>query len=221
VPDRPARAPGPGRAPAGPSVDWSVASRPKPGEALSGDVATACVRDGRLVMAVIDGLGHGAEAAAAASLAAAAVEEHAAEEPAALLAKVHTRLAGSRGAAATVVALDLATGRLAWLGVGNVDGVVVRSDATARPAVHGVFLAAGVLGAQLPSLRPMGPIDLRHGDTVVVATDGVRADLADVGRASLRAADLAEAILAKHGEANDDALVLVARWLDPGGGWPR
>ena len=203
-----------------PTFDWSVAGRAMPGEAVSGDVATACQRDGRLVLAVIDGLGHGPSAAAAAAQAAVAVEEYAAEPPAALLAMVHKRLVGSRGAAATVAALDVETGRLDWLGVGNVDGVVVRADATARPAVTGVFLAAGVLGAQLPTLRAMSPVELGHGDTVVHATDGVRVDLADAGRSTLRASALAQRILADHASPTDDALVLVARRLDPVGRRP-
>jgi serine phosphatase RsbU (regulator of sigma subunit) len=200
---------------AGPSFDWSVAGRAMPGETVSGDVATARQLDGRLVLAVIDGLGHGPSAAAAASLAAAAVEEHAAEPPDALLAMVHKRILGSRGAAATVAAFDVETGRLDWLGVGNVGGVVVRADATARPAVTGVFLAAGVLGAQLPPLRAMAPVALHHGDTVVLATDGVRVDLADAGRSPLRASALARRILADHASPSDDALVMVARRLDP------
>jgi phosphoserine phosphatase RsbX len=199
--------------PEGPTVDWSVASRPVPGEAQSGDAATACVRGGRLVLGVIDGLGHGADAAAAAALAAAAVEDHADEAPAAVLALVHKALVGSRGAAATVAAIDVASGRLDWLGVGNVDGVVVRADATVRPAVHGVFLAAGVLGAQLPPLRPMSPVFLQHGDAIVLATDGVRVDLADAGRSTLRAEALARKLLVDHALPTDDALVLAARWL--------
>lgn len=201
----------------GPSLDWSVAGRPMPGETLSGDVATSWARDGRVVLAVIDGLGHGPEAAAAASLAAAAVEDHATEAPASLLAMVHKRLVGTRGAAATVVTLDVVTGALEWLGVGNVDGVVLRADPATRPPVHGVFLAAGVLGAQLPVLPPIGGVALGHGDTLVLATDGVRADLAEVGRAALRPEALASRILADHAGPGDDALVLVARWL----GTPR
>jgi hypothetical protein len=188
-----------------------------PGESQSGDVATACVRGGRLVLAVIDGLGHGSEAAAAAALAAAAVEDHASEPPATVLTMVHKRLVGSRGAAATVAVVEVESGRLDWLGVGNVDGVVVRADATARPAVHGVFLAAGVLGAQLPPLRPMNPVFLRHGDALVLATDGVRAELADVGRSTLRAEALARKVLVDHASPTDDALVLAARWLGPTG----
>lgn len=187
-----------------------------PGESQSGDVATSSVLGGRLVLAVIDGLGHGPSAASAAALAAAAVEDHAADDPATVLARAHKRLVGSRGAAVTVAALDVAGGRLDWLGVGNVDAVVVRADATARPGVHGVFLAAGVVGVQLPPLRPMSPVFLQHGDALILATDGVRADLADVGRSGLRAEALARKLLEDHASPTDDALVLVARWLGPG-----
>jgi hypothetical protein len=198
---------------AGASLDWAVADRAVPGEAVNGDAAVAVECAGRHVLAVVDGLGHGPEAAHAAALAVTEVEAHPEGTPAALLGRMHGCLAGSRGAAATVVVVELATGVLQWLGVGNVDAVVVRADGAARPPVHGVFMAGGVLGAQMPVLPETTPVRLAHGDSIVVATDGVRGDLAQAARSPLRTDALARRLLDDHALPRDDALVLVARYF--------
>ncbi|HKH05843.1 MAG TPA: SpoIIE family protein phosphatase [Acidimicrobiales bacterium] len=197
----------------GASLDWAVAVRAVPGESVCGDVAVGVERAGRHVLAVVDGLGHGPEAAHAARLAVGVVEDHPEGTPAVLLAQMHRRLADSRGAAATVLVVDVGTGLLDWLGVGNVDAVVVRADGAARPPVHGVFMAGGVLGAQMPVLPETRPVRLAHGDSIVVATDGVRADLAEAARSPLRPDVLARRLLDEHALPRDDALVLAARYL--------
>ncbi|HLM65164.1 MAG TPA: SpoIIE family protein phosphatase [Acidimicrobiales bacterium] len=200
-----------------PLLDWAIARRPVPGEVDCGDVATVLTTGARMVMAVIDGLGHGAPAARSASLAAEAIEKHEAEPPDVLLRRTHEALMGTRGAAATVAVVDGPGRRLDWLGVGNVDGVLVRADRWARPAVHGVFLAAGVLGDRLPVLFRPGPITLSPGDRLVLATDGIRADLAEVGRSELQVDRLARKVLADAAIPDDDALVLVASVRGGGG----
>jgi serine phosphatase RsbU (regulator of sigma subunit) len=198
-------------------IDWAVASRPMAGEVLSGDVATVQTSDDRAVIAVIDGLGHGAEAAAAAQVAAAVVEKHRAEPLEALLLLAHEQLTDSRGVAATLAIVDGATGRLEWLGVGNVNATLLRADPAARPRSHGVFLCRGVLGYLLPNLHVTEPLALEPGDLMVVATDGVRGHITAPARPDVPVARLAETILADQATADDDALVLVARYRGPGG----
>jgi phosphoserine phosphatase RsbX len=194
---------------------WAVAGRPMRGQAVSGDQATVQVSGPRTIMAVIDGLGHGREAADAAQLASEVVDRHPAEPLEVLLLLVHRELHETRGAAVTVAIVDSERSTLHWLGVGNVEGVLMRADIEARPRSHGVFLVSGVLGYHVGRIHVPEPIALAHGDLVVLATDGVRANLADVVRFDQTPERLADDIMAKHGKLNDDALVLVARYQVP------
>jgi hypothetical protein len=198
--------------PATPFLDWAVAGRPLAGQSVSGDLAAVQVTRSRCVIAVIDGLGHGPEAAAAATLAASVVERHRAEPLEAMLLLVHEQLADSRGAAATLAIVDGDTGQMDWLGVGNVDGMVVRADEGARPHTSGVFLCRGILGYQQPVIRPQEPIQLEDRDCIVIATDGVRGDLAADVRHEAPVDRLATALLDAHATPDDDALVFVARY---------
>jgi len=202
-------APGPQ---ASPFLDWAVAGRPLAGQAVSGDLAAVQVTRSRCVIAVIDGLGHGPEAAAAATLAAGVIERHRAEPLDAMLLLVHEHLSESRGAAATLAIVDGDTGRMDWLGVGNVDGMVIRADETARPRTSGVFLCRGILGYQRPNIRIAEPVQLQDGDCIVIATDGVRGDLAADLRHETPVDRMATALLDAHATPDDDALVFVARY---------
>lgn len=198
-----------------PFLEWAVAGRPMPGEKLSGDLATVQTTDSRCVLAVIDGLGHGPEAAKAAERAAQAIEQNPAEPLDALLMLAHEELATSRGAAATVAIIEGSTGRMDWVGVGNVDGTIVRADHAARPRTLGVFLCRGVLGYRLPPLHLSPSVQLEHGDCIVIATDGVRGDLTVAVRHELPVDRSAETILAECAIDEDDALVFVGRYRSP------
>lgn len=198
-----------------PFLEWAVAGRPMVGEKQSGDLATVQATTSRCVLAVIDGLGHGPEAAEAAARAARTIEENPAEPLDALVLLVHEKLTSSRGAAATVAIIDGESGRMDWVGVGNVDGLVVRADHTARPRTRGVFLCRGVLGYRLPELHLSPSVQLEHGDFIVIATDGVRGDLTGAVRHELPVDRTAKIMLAELGIADDDALVFVGRFRSP------
>lgn len=200
------------------SPDWpaalerGIAERALAGEARSGDRAVFVTLPGGAFVAAIDGLGHGDEAAAASDRAADVLVEHAGqEEPAALLRRCHAELLHTRGAVMTLAWLDLEAGRLRWTGVGNVEGRLVR--AAAGPT-EGAFVRGGVVGYNLPETRVTSTA-LRPGDVLVLVSDGIDPDFGDAIAVGGSAQRIADRILADHGRAADDALVVVVRHLRP------
>jgi serine/threonine protein phosphatase PrpC len=182
-----------------------------PGQDVSGDRHVAVAGD-RLVVAVIDGLGHGPDAAHAAGRAAEVIEAYADERPDALVRRCHETLRSTRGAAMTIAAIDAEAGEMTWLGVGNVQGAVLPAEATDDHGRVWVPLRGGVVGYVLPTLRP-GTVRLRRDDVLVLATDGVRPVFGGWPRPSEPPQRIADRILAAQGRGTDDALVLVARYL--------
>src|SRR5438034_1086567 len=71
-------------------IEWGVASLALPGEAESGDRHLVKPVGTGVLVAVVDGLGHGAEAAAAAQAAVAALERHATESPVPLIERCNS-----------------------------------------------------------------------------------------------------------------------------------
>ena len=199
------------------SPDWprqlelGVAERPLAGEWRSGDRAVLVGYDGGALVAAIDGLGHGASAADAADTAAAVLSERPTEEPARLIERCHRALQRTRGAVMTLAWFDLVDGRLAWTGVGNVEGRLVRASAGVHTPTEGAFTKGGVVGFNLPSIR-VTDTDLDEGDVVVLVTDGIQSNFAQAIVAGGTAQDIADRILAQHAKGADDALVVVVRY---------
>ena len=193
-------------------IDWGVATLTLPGERESGDLhLVKPVRAGVLV-SVVDGLGHGAEAAAAARAAVAALNRHAQESVLPLLQRCHQALAGTRGVVVSVALFDRADGSMTWLGVGNVEGVLLYADSGRRRGRERLVTRGGIVGSELPPLRAE-VLAVAPGDTLILATDGIRSGFADDLAIDGPPQQLADQILARSGKGTDDALVLVARYL--------
>jgi hypothetical protein len=193
-------------------VDWAVATLALAGEEESGDLHVVAPFEEGALVAAIDGLGHGPEAAAAARNAAQTIHAHAGDPVMDLLERCHQSLRGTRGAVITLASFNTGRGTMSWTGVGNIEGTLLRADPQEQRRRESVMLVGGVPGHQLPSLRA-NELKVFAGDTLVLATDGVRGgylDLVDPGDPPQR---LADQLLADYGRDTDDALVLVARYL--------
>ncbi len=154
-------------------VDCGVAESTLAGEPVTGDRHVVTRHPGGVILAVIDGLGHGTEAARAAETAAALVSRFPSGDVVTLVGRCHEELRGTRGVVMTVVSLIPAAGSMSFVGVGNVQGMVVAAPKPGEePERDFVPLRGGVVGHILPALRPsLRP--LSRGDTLILATDGI------------------------------------------------
>jgi phosphoserine phosphatase RsbX len=185
---------------------WTLA-----GESVSGDAAVIESANGITLVAVIDGLGHGVEAASASSIAAGILRERAGESPIRLIEIAHQALGHTRGVAMSLASFQSDSDTMTWLGLGNVEATLVDRQ---QPA-HSIMLASGIVGHELPRLRAK-TLSVRRGSMLIMATDGVRSSLGQSIDSSGTAQDIADTILARRGTRTDDALVLVARYLGLG-----
>jgi phosphoserine phosphatase RsbX len=183
--------------------------------AESGDLCVVHPFPGGLLVAVLDGTGHGQEAAAAVKIASGVLESHAGESPIPLVRRCHEKLRFSRGAALSIASIRTSEGLMTWLGVGNVEGILLRSDPTAEPKSESLLVRPGVVGRSLPPLAAE-IVPIEDGDTLVFTTDGVSLGFTELIAASATPQWTADLILARHGKKSDDALVVVARCRENG-----
>lgn len=201
-------------------LDWAACGKPFPGQHRSGDAFLVSATSAGALVAVVDALGHGDEAADVAELALQSLQRSAGQPLVGALTACHAALRGSRGAAVTLVEVDLEHRRLAWAAVGNVDAAVVAWDRPrAAPTRWAVPLRGGVVGDRLPPLR-QSTVTLPPEGVLLAATDGMAASCLDSTDRSSPPEVLAGRLHERHARADDDSLLLVARYGWPLGGDP-
>lgn len=193
-------------------VDYGVAKCVLPGQDESGDHHLVCCNRNGILIAAIDGIGHGEEAAIASKTAAALLRSFADKPLISIVQRCHEKLRVTRGVVLSLAFIDPKHGMMTWLGVGNVQGVLMRSDAKNGNAKELLLLRAGVVGSQLPALQAT-VLPIVQGDTLFFATDGIRSDFSVTLSARENPQRAADRILEQYGSRNDDALVLVARLI--------
>ncbi|HEY1469902.1 MAG TPA: SpoIIE family protein phosphatase [Candidatus Acidoferrum sp.] len=172
-----------------------------------------CTRNGALI-AAIDGIGHGEEAANAAKTATSILMNGINEPIISLVEQCHETLRSTRGVVMSLASLDLQHGMMTWLGVGNVPGVLMRAVAKKGCVQEMLLLRAGVVGSQLPPLQA-AVLPIARGDILFFATDGIRGSFVESLSTRENPQRAANRILENYRTGNDDALVLVVRPAGP------
>jgi serine/threonine protein phosphatase PrpC len=193
-------------------LHWGVATLALAGQAESGDLHLVAPVSNGVLVAVVDGLGHGEEAAAAARLAVQTLERFAEEPPLSLLQRCHAALRGTRGVVMSLARFDAPRGTMTWLGVGNVEGVLHHANWAERSVRDSLITRGGIVGSELPAVQA-GVMPVEAGDTLVFSTDGIRGGFSEEVSAREQPQHLADQLLSRYGKGTDDALVLVARYL--------
>jgi serine/threonine protein phosphatase PrpC len=191
-------------------IEIGQAQAPRAGENESGDRCVYWQAEQRALVAVIDGVGHGREAAEAAAVAAEVLERNRDKPLDWLLELCHEKLVATRGAAITLTLFDGRDGTLRWVGAGNVAAMLLHTEPSGTTRKRELLVRGGVAGVNLPSTE-VSSTELARGDLVVLATDGLRPAFMDRVDRFARPQPLAERLLAEYGTKRDDALVVVAR----------
>jgi negative regulator of sigma-B (phosphoserine phosphatase) len=195
-------------------LECGVAGRAARDEIESGDVPVVTTGAEGVLVAAVDGLGHGAEAARAATAAAGVLEGYIDEPLETMVQRCHARLVGSRGVALSMASFRKASSTMTWLGVGNVAGRLMRSGRIDDHADEFIVNFGGIVGDELPEVRA-ATVRVSSGDVLVLATDGIDSGFGDRTNPSGSAQEIADGILHEHRKGNDDALVVVARYRGP------
>lgn len=192
-------------------VKWAVASRQMYGETISGDLHLVKPARHGVLVAVVDGLGHGKPAAHAAELAIKVAAQCVHEPLTQVLEHCNRRLHETRGVVMSLAFFNPSNSTMTWLGVGNVEGLLVRAGADGNCTRQSLMRSAGVVGVRLPHLRTC-VLKVVPGDTLIFATDGIRPGFKETVSLPLAPDKTAQNILDRDRLQTDDALVLVAMY---------
>lgn len=192
-------------------MECGVGTAMLPGQTDSGDRHSLSYFPHGVLIGVVDGLGHGRQAAEAAESAVNVLERHRQEHVISLLKRCHECLRHSRGAVMTMASFNFLDATLTWLGVGNVQGALYRKDPSSVPPREFPLLRPGVVGVSFE--RPSAStVPVSPGDILILATDGIHFSFRPAFSFAESCQSIADRILSQHWKRTDDALVLVARY---------
>ena len=182
---------------------------PMRGEEACGD-AWSSHRDahGRTVM-LVDGLGHGAEAAIAAHAAVREFQRQRTQPAARIIEALHDALRPTRGGAVAVARIDWDAALVTFAGVGNIAAVLRAADGTARRLVS----HNGTVGLTARRIQPFD-YPIAQGGLLVMHSDGIGTRWSMDRYPGLSQAHpmlVAGVLYHQHGRGRDDAGIVVAR----------
>jgi negative regulator of sigma-B (phosphoserine phosphatase) len=191
------------------SVTWGAVCRAKQGQSVSGDTYLVQEYDEeRVLVAVIDGLGGGEEAARAAQAAQLALQQYIEWPLQELIKRCHVALHSTRGAVMALLRLEQKIRKASYVGVGNI-GVQVYSRQPIRPISKN-----GIIGYRIPTLLELS-YTYDAGDIFVLYSDGVSSHFSNDNKINIKQPPqhIAEQILETYGKQTDDATVVVIRTM--------
>ena len=189
-------------------VDVGGVSVPLASEDVCGDGWAFAQAGGLTRILVVDGLGHGPDAAKVAREAVAIFQTAGAGSPAAVVQRLHDGLRHTRGGAVGVAEIDPGRSLLRFSGVGNIAGVVQGVESARHLVSHN-----GIVGHEVRRIDefsypwPPSAMLVLHSDGVATHWDLTRY----AGLARCSPALVAGVLYRDFARPRDDATVVVAR----------
>ena len=175
---------------------------------MSGDAVVIRPLEKGLFVAIVDVLGHGPEAHELTLVIDAYLARYGTSDVTGVMGRLHQHLRGTRGAAVGICAIDAATGRVDYVGIGN---TALRRFGKVETRL---ISQDGVLGQNIRTPRSQ-TLQLEPGDVIVLYTDGVsdRFTSDDYPGVLCHApTEVASKIVQRFGKNHDDAACIAVRY---------
>lgn len=188
-------------------LDAASHSRPCRGEYVNGDISLIEQRGNLMMLAVIDGLGHGPEAHRVSTAAQDYLRDRWSQDVVATMQGLHNELRGSLGAVAGIAVIDMRNGHTRFVGTGNITYRVF------GPRPVRLLSMAGNLGHQIRSPKEQQHT-LSDEDVVLIYSDGIkdRFELEDYPQMRYQSADtITRTVVERFGKPHDDATCVALR----------
>ena len=189
-------------------VDYFFEIRPLTKNRECGDTGIIKEFDHKLFIGIIDAAGHGKEAYGIAVIFKKFLEKNYHQDLALIMKGIHEHLKDTRGAVAGLCLLDLTTGKLKYLEIGNITARIFGVN-TVR-----IISRPGIIGYAIPTIREERT-KLYNNDVLLLYTDGIKEHFELEDYPELLQDDartIVTNIINKFAKKNDDAACIALRF---------
>jgi len=189
-------------------VDYFLDIRPLTKNRECGDTGIIKEFDHKIFIGIIDVVGHGKEAYKIAVVSKGFLEENYRKDLVEVMKGLHEHLKDTRGAVAGLFLLDLTTGKLKYVEVGNITARIFGAN-TRR-----IISKPGIIGYAIRTIREERT-KLYNNDVLLLYTDGIKEhfELEDYPKLLQDdAKTIVTNIINKFGKKNDDAACIALRF---------
>jgi phosphoserine phosphatase RsbX len=194
-------------------LEWSAIRFPMRNENVSGDLFYITKYQDKVLIAVIDGLGHGNDAYSTSLRAIESLKSFSNQPLVTIINNCHTKLKNTRGVVMNLAVFDNEDRSVKWVGVGNVEGILYHKEIQDFSVQEDIIAKGGVVGYNIPVLKPV-KISVMPGDTFIFTTDGVDTGYRYDIDLNLPPEKIVKIIATNYIDHSDDSLVLVVRYSD-------
>ena len=186
-----------------------AATRPYPGEQLNGDnYLIVNLSSNELLVAVIDGLGHGRHANLASSIAKEQILLKKDQPIDLIMQNVHTALKSTRGAVVGISLINTSKKNLIFSGIGNIEGQVNYKNKNKSLISFG-----GILGHNMRTPR-IFEFDYKQGYNLCMYSDGIKSNWKNEEIDwEEHPQTITEKILKNNSRNSDDATIIIIKHI--------
>jgi len=190
-------------------VDYFLDIKPLIKNNECGDIGIIKEFDHQVFIGIVDVVGHGKKAHEIAVISKKFLENNYHRDLTVIMKSLHEHLKGTRGAVAGLCLLDLTSGELKYVGVGNITVRIFGFN------THRIIPRPGIIGYAMRTIREERT-KLHHNDVLLLYTDGVKEHFELGDYPEILQDDtgtIAKNIISKFGKNNDDAACIALRFI--------
>jgi len=189
-------------------LDFYLYIKPLLSEKECGDTGVILESDNTLFVGLLDALGHGVEAYEVAQKARLFLENNYKENLIELILELHQAILNTRGLVGSLVRLDINSGLLDYVGVGNIVSRRYGSD------YYKFVNRDGIIGYKMPKPR-LENLHLKKGDVLLMHTDGIKENSGITNNDRVfddHAESIAKELVHKFSRQNDDSACFLLKY---------
>ncbi len=194
------------------TVEWAVTRKTAPGSINSAEQYVVKATPSGFLIAIVDALSSAAEALRAGQMATEELDQYTHQNIVMLFEKCDRACRSTSGVAVTAAIFSTSYNTVSWFGVGNVDALLFRRNQNSDPRYYQLVQQPGLVGHGLLSLKEMN-LPVRAGDLLILSSDGVNPGIVDALPIDGKSKVVADALMQSHAKPDQDATILVARYL--------